>query len=399
MITGPLQLPAKKEQGETPYFGMISIPPHDFPKCFSKFCFKTLQVRHEVIRAQQDIRKECNDVAIKDIYNSNVTKTMKVDEFEKIQSSSISQTSYYLKETWVNKMKEIIKNNFQENTDPSATGGSTFKSWFNLAETNRDAYEMGKLKRFLVQQKFLMQDTLLDMTIKSVKRFVDSIISFLPLDCKVIDTANVENTYYTPEQVKELGAPMPKFPLFQIDLNLNDENEPQLSHQPDDVVLTILTIFDNGLRALQEINQLEQKLMPHLFKSNQKMFLKVPVKPSEMPEKPDPNNYRLLPDENTWVYEEYVRLRSAIQASIDPIHKYFETFAQFKKEYELNVKDYVTKMDDPDNPPEPVDLRKDVLFHKAEEQRLLNEIPESIIVSYFKVNCRDLRQVLAEKHA
>jgi len=37
---------------------------------------------------------------------------MKVDEFKQIQKSNISQLSYYLRETWVNKLKEIIKQNF-----------------------------------------------------------------------------------------------------------------------------------------------------------------------------------------------------------------------------------------------------------------------------------------------
>lgn len=39
---------------------------------------------------------------------------MKVNEFNQIQKSSTSQISYYLKETWVNKIKEIIKTNFAE---------------------------------------------------------------------------------------------------------------------------------------------------------------------------------------------------------------------------------------------------------------------------------------------
>jgi len=112
LITGPLSLPDKEEKGETPYFAMCLIPPHNFPKNFSKFCFRTLQIKDEVIRAQQEIRKECNDVAAKDIYNPNIPKTTKVDEFKQIQASSISQNSYYLKETWVNKIKEIIKANF-----------------------------------------------------------------------------------------------------------------------------------------------------------------------------------------------------------------------------------------------------------------------------------------------
>jgi hypothetical protein len=62
----------------------------------------------------QEIRKECNDVLLKDIYNPNITKSMKCDEFDQIQKSSIGQISYYLKESWVNKVKDIIKTNFAE---------------------------------------------------------------------------------------------------------------------------------------------------------------------------------------------------------------------------------------------------------------------------------------------
>ena len=148
LITGPLPLPPRKVKGQAAYFGMITIPEHSFAKKISKFSFRTLLIKDEVIRAQQEIRKECNDVAAKDIYNPNVTKTMKVDDFLQIQASSISQTSYYLKETWVNKLKEIIKANFQTQAQPGEHSEQV-KTWFNLAETNRDAYELGKLKKFL----------------------------------------------------------------------------------------------------------------------------------------------------------------------------------------------------------------------------------------------------------
>ena len=37
---------------------------------------------------------------------------MTVDDFNQIQASAISQAAYYLKETWVTKIKEIIKQNY-----------------------------------------------------------------------------------------------------------------------------------------------------------------------------------------------------------------------------------------------------------------------------------------------
>ena len=71
---------------------------------------------------------------------------MRVNEFNQIQKSATSQISYYLKETWVNKIKEIIKTNFYE--DPAITQ-QFGKPWFSLSEVSKDSYELGKLKKFL----------------------------------------------------------------------------------------------------------------------------------------------------------------------------------------------------------------------------------------------------------
>jgi hypothetical protein len=119
-----------------------------------------------------------------------------------------------------------------------------------LNETDRTTYEQSKLKRFLNQQRFVMEDTLLKMTEKSVHRFVDSICSFLPIACVVNNASDVSNTYYTAEQIKALGAPKPKFPLFVIELQLDEDNRPAYSFSPSDVVHSILKTFDHGLSAL-----------------------------------------------------------------------------------------------------------------------------------------------------
>ena len=43
-------------------------------------------------------------------------------------------------------------------------------------------------------------------------------------------------------------------PLFSIDLMLSEDNHPMYSTSPNDVVITLMMIFDNGLKALQEIS-------------------------------------------------------------------------------------------------------------------------------------------------
>lgn len=55
------------------------------------------------------------------------------------------------------------------------------------------------------------------------------------------------------------------------------------------------------------------------------MYLKVPVKPETMPEKPDPLDKKQLPDPNTWIYEAYTKLRNKISEAIDPLDEYLKT--------------------------------------------------------------------------
>lgn len=96
----------------------------------------------------------------------------------------------------MNKIKDIVKFNFVEDPAQSQQFG---RPWYSLNENSRETYEMGKLKKFLTSAKFVMQDTLLYMTQDSVKRFVNSVIDFVPLDCEIQDSNTVVNTFYTPE--------------------------------------------------------------------------------------------------------------------------------------------------------------------------------------------------------
>jgi hypothetical protein len=84
---------------------------------------------------------------------------------------------------------------------------------------------------------------------------------------QVDDSNNVTNVYFTKEEEKTMGAKKDKMALFQVDLELNG-NTPQFSTSPEDTVRAIESIFKSGLAALQDKEQLEQKLMPHFFKSN-----------------------------------------------------------------------------------------------------------------------------------
>jgi dynein heavy chain, axonemal len=74
-----------------PYFGQVPIPKHEFPESFSNFCFNSLFIRNEVIKAMVQIREDCNNVMRDNrIFNVKLNKTMRVEEFKQHQNSSIS---------------------------------------------------------------------------------------------------------------------------------------------------------------------------------------------------------------------------------------------------------------------------------------------------------------------
>ena len=82
LIMSNLTLPPNPPAKEKPYYGLINIPPHNFPEQFSQFCFNTMLNKDEVIKAMQIIRKQCNDAGLRSIYNTSITHTMTVRDFE-----------------------------------------------------------------------------------------------------------------------------------------------------------------------------------------------------------------------------------------------------------------------------------------------------------------------------
>jgi len=342
MIPANLQLPEKAPPKETPYFGMVPIPQHDFPEQFSNFCFKSLYIKEEAIRAMVEIRTECNQLlADNRIFNVANTKHLRVEEFKQIQSSSITHIGLNAGESgWVGRLEQIIKNSFDD----------VGKGWFNIHESARETYEFGKLKKFLTLVNFMMQDTVLTLCKESVKEFVQFILKFCPVSTKIVSTKEVHNTFdkvlLTPEDSDYEEMPFKDVaekdrdemqntlvwlhkmfdknkdpdPLFVLDLILKPGHLiPTYSNNPEEIVKKILNVFDDGILCLQQIPQLEPILLKNLFKTQGKKMLKAPLRPPTKPTPPDPNKKSLLPDEHTWLWEAFDTLRTALTAAIEPL--------------------------------------------------------------------------------
>lgn len=291
MIPANLTLPEKPKPKEVAYYGMVPIPPHDFPDAFSNFCFRSLYIKEESIRAMVEIRTECNQLMKENrIFAVSPNKTMlRVDEFKMIQQNAINSMAQYCGEGgWVGRLAKIIKASFED----------VGKGWFNIHETSKPTYEFGKLKKFLTLVNFMMQDTVLNICKDSVKEFVEFITSYCPLKTEINNTHDVKNYFnkklLTPEDSdyeeepfkdmpegdldevqktlkwlhKEFDKNKDPDPLFVVDLIVNAESPiPKYTAQPDEIVAKILEVFDKGIKILGEIPQLEPHLLRRLFKN------------------------------------------------------------------------------------------------------------------------------------
>jgi hypothetical protein len=100
------------------------------------------------------------------------------------------------------------------------------------------------------------------------------------------------------------------------------------------------------------------------------MFLKATIRPQSRPEEPNPDDKKELPNENTWVYDEYNKLRDCIDKIIEPLDDYIKTYDRFQSEYDFNPDAEMAKYADPEDWPDVDTLRAAITFHQSEDKRL-----------------------------
>jgi dynein heavy chain len=130
-------------------------------------------------------------------------------------------------------------------------------------------------------------------------------------------------------------------------------------------------------------------------------MIKAPLRPQVEPTKPQntESGRRTLPDDNTWLWEAFASIRKNLERAIEPLEGYLQTFRTFSEDNGLNPDKYVRSLDDGDQPISAEALRADIEVHRGEEDRLKGQIPETITVSIFEINCRDIRAAYVGKHS
>lgn len=229
----------------------------------------------------------------------------------------------------------------------------------------------------------MMQDAVLTLCKDSVKNFVTEIVKYMPDETSIFTTSKVENKFikkfmkeshkalsvHSEEALKESDEEANASeedekeedpnPLFLLDLVLKPGDAlPKYSTDPDEIVKIVCTIFDEGIKALQAIPQLEPILLKKLFKTHSKQMLKAPIRPLTEPRIPERKN--ILPDENTWLWEAYKQVENAMKKAVAPLKEFLNTFKQFQEQNVLNPDMYMKTLNNIDKPASVDEIKADI---------------------------------------
>ncbi|XP_053845413.1 dynein axonemal heavy chain 1 [Vidua macroura] len=348
-----------KEEKEAPEKGLISIPDYPFHKQQREFSFLSLLTRPEVIHLLAQVQDECNKAAVLSLFNTTITKVVSLEEFEEIQTQTFTQVQEFLKDTWIDTIKTAIKSSL----------GDAGK-WFNLEESDWDAYQRSKLCKLMERIRFMLQDSLRYLVQNSLNSFTQFVLDACQsvLNCsKDMEWGDdFTNSPYMPQ----------RNPLFVTDIEL-DSSGVLFSPSVESFETSLISLFDNGILATHSVPQLEQYVLENMDITGTPMLESVGLQEPEVEELRE-------------------ALRSAIQKTGIPLQAYSKRYEKFleinNNDIKYFLKDYVEQF------PPTREVSKIVDTYLSEKETLDHLLPNSIIIGPFQVRIKHIRHSLSGKH-
>jgi dynein heavy chain len=189
-------------------------------------------------------------------------------------------------------------------------------------------------------------------------------------------------------------------PLFLLDLVKAKEDEFAFSTAPTSFVNMIVHLFEKPLDDLAKIPDLEPKILSDLYKAiKNETFIKAPMKPREKPVDPDPKVVpRKLPDENKWIWDIIEEVRNTLLVGIQPLAEYKKSWDEYLDLLKLDPDEFTRNIEMEENAWEVEQIQTEIAQIIEKEKRLRQRLPEKIQVSFFEINCKEMKETLAEKY-
>jgi len=414
---------------EVPYFGVATIPFHDFSRHFSDFCFHSFYTKSEAVIALRNTNIE--DLSLVDsmsMFNVSINKSLRLEEYDSMQQTAINVLTAFLKEKWTAAAIKCIKSSM----------GGTGKGWFNLREKNREVYMMSKLKKFMRTVNFMMEDSLRFLVMKSLDQFLQFFTDCTNYGVEVHGIHNIEvrrlengeplvpqelewevkaaereaaeklaeeaaaNAAPEEEDAKEGEGTEEKeeeaeeaevfddsiepivlprgtdFPLFTTDLVFRD-GEVVYTTEAESFISTPLNLFNKALSMLHNIPQIETSVMEHLlWHGNQ------------------PKLSSVGRDED-WVDAVHQTVSERLTKALVPMRALLHMFVRYTDTLNTDVDAYVDEWISDE--PTIDEAQAEIQMHTNTRNKLDELLPKKVWLGLVMVNCEDVRNRLLNHYS
>ncbi|XP_069045720.1 dynein axonemal heavy chain 1 isoform X1 [Lepisosteus oculatus] len=347
------------EREVVPDRGFVEVPDYPFAKQQRAFAFNSLLTKPEVIEALSKVQAECNRVVAMRLFHVNLTKTVRLKEFELTQSQVYSQVQLFLRDTWVTTLCNAVRASLRD----------VGKGWFSLAERRWEVYRLSKLCRLMERLRFRLQDSLRflvqDSLVSFAQLLLDACHSVLPCPEDMAWGADLVNSPYKPR----------KKPLFLLDLVL-DQSGVHYSTPLEDFEMSVLNLFDKGILATHNVPQLEKFVLKDLFISGTP----------------------LLESVGLWepaVSELRESVRAALRQAAVPLRAYAREYERHLELHNTDVEAFLREHSPPSMSLQ--EVKREVELHLREKELLDHSLPVSIVIGPFLVSVEAVRQSLSKK--
>jgi dynein heavy chain len=346
-----------------PQLGTIPVPEYNFKAGLDSLREQSFLDIKEVIHALKNVRTECNKCINLQLFQTDLNKAMEVSEFQKLQSEQTKTTAMTLKRAWC----DAVKNGIVE-----PLNGFTNDHPMNLSTTNRAAYQGGKLQRLLLCVNYVMEETLRVLTEESLKKYADFFHIATAYEVLVQGTKDVMVSYQHPY----IPAIVERPPLFTLELCVVD-GVFGYSTDADLFEAEPVVIFDQAIRFLHDVPQVESGVLRKMFLGKQK-HLKSVQEDSEVAE----------------------GLRSQMKADLakacQPLRAYVRQFDEHLDFLNLDLSEFLRSYEENDYSLAEDRLQIDKKL--TEKKKVIDEIPQFANLGMFYVKMESISKSLIQKY-
>eukprot|EP00727_Mastigamoeba_balamuthi_P005579 m51a1_g1640 hypothetical protein (712) ;mRNA; f:309504-313205 len=134
-----------------------------FDEAKAAFLNKTHMINTDIVKAWYKCNVECLKFSTGEFFVTDPTKTMKLDEFDDLQTKAIHNFRQTVNDSFVMPIKNHVKLSIE----------GIGKGWYFLDEQDREFYEASKLKSFNGMIQRMMQESLWSLVIRNMSELAE----------------------------------------------------------------------------------------------------------------------------------------------------------------------------------------------------------------------------------